>query len=42
VTMNSDFLNSVVGEGSFDPSPYIRDVGLSDRDDGGLFGFTFD
>jgi len=42
VTMNSDFLRSVVSEGSFDPSPYLLDVGLSDSEGGGLFGFAFD
>jgi len=42
VTMNSDFLKSVVSEGSFDPDPYNLNVGLSDDDGGGLFGFTFD
>ncbi|WP_158228050.1 ABC-three component system protein [Pseudonocardia sp. MH-G8] len=42
VTMNSDFVGSVVTEGSFDPNPYDLDVGLSDVEGGGIFGFSFD
>ena len=44
VTMNSDFLQSVVIEsaGTFDPTPYQLEVRLTDAsEDGGLFGFAF-